>query len=308
MDIGINGSQLLAEPRFDTIESHAKEAAQQGFPTYWLAQVGVADTLTLLAALSLHVEGIDFGTAVVPTYPRHPAMMASQALTTQAISGGRLHLGIGLSHQVVIEGMFGMSFDKPARHMREYLSVLMPLIDEGKVAFQGDTLSANMSYAMPDTAPCPVLVAALGPQMLRLAGERTAGTSLWMVGEKTVREHIAPRISEAAANAGRPAPRIVAGLPIGVTDEPEATRERASRAFAMYGQLPSYRAMLDREGAEGPADVAILGSESYVEDRLSALKEAGATEFAAAEFVRPGEESERTRALLTRWQSAQQAG
>jgi len=305
MDIGINGSGLLADPNFDAIEAHAKEAAAQGFPTYWLAQVGAADTLTLLAALALRVEGIDFGTAVVPTYPRHPATMASQAITTQAISGGRLHLGIGLSHQVVIEGMFGMSFDKPVRHMREYLSILMPLIDDGKVEYSGETLSANMTFTGSSNRPCPVLVAALGPQMLRLAGARTAGTSLWMVGEKTVREHIAPTISEAASKAGRPAPRIVAGLPICVTDEPDATRERAGRAFAMYGQLPSYRAMLDREGAESPADVAILGSESYVEDRLSAMAEAGATEFAAAEFAREGEESERTRALLKSWQSAQ---
>ena len=121
MQIGINGSQLLAEPHLATIEAHAKEAAAQGFPTYWLAQVGAVDTLTLLAALALRVDGIAFGTAVVPTYPRHPAMMASQALTTQAISGNRLHLGIGLSHQVVIEGMFGLSYAKPIRHMREYL-------------------------------------------------------------------------------------------------------------------------------------------------------------------------------------------
>jgi len=302
MQIGINGSQLLAEPHLATIEAHAKEAAAQGFPTYWLAQVGAVDTLTLLAALALRVDGIAFGTAVVPTYPRHPAMMASQALTTQAISGNRLHLGIGLSHQVVIEGMFGLSYAKPIRHMREYLSILMPLIDEGKVAFEGETLSANQSFSMPDATPCPVLVAALGPQMLRLAGARTAGTSLWMVGEKTVRDHIAPRIREAAAEASRPAPRIVAGLPIGVTDDPEATRERAGRAFAMYGQLPSYRAMLDREGVSDPSQVAILGNESYVEDRLSALAEAGATEFVAAEFTRGEDESERTRSLLQKWQ------
>jgi F420-dependent oxidoreductase-like protein len=305
MKIGINGSGLLAAPNFETITAHAQQAVAEGFPTYWLAQVGVADTLTLLAALALRVPGIDFGTAVIPTYPRHPAMLASQALTTQALSGGRLHLGIGLSHQVVIEGMFGMSFDKPVRHMREYLSILMPLVDEKKVAYTGETLSANMTFASSDDPPCPVLVAALGPQMLRLAGAHTAGTILWMVGEKTVRDHIAPTLREAAAKAGRPAPRIVGGLPICVTDEPEAVRERAGRAFAMYGQLPSYRAMLDREGAASPADVAIIGSASYVEDRLSALKEAGATEFAAAEFAREGAESEQTRDALKRWQAAQ---
>jgi len=308
MDIGINGSNLLTNPSFAAFEAHAKKAAEQGFPTYWLAQAGAIDALTVLAGLALRVKGIDFGTAVVPTYPRHPAMLASQAMTVQQMSGGRLHLGIGLSHQVVIEGMFGMSFAKPLRHMREYLSILMPLIEAGKVQFAGETLSANSTLSIPGTSPCPVLVAALGPQMLRLAGARTDGTVLWMVGEKTIREHIAPEIREGASRGGRAAPRIVAGLPIGVTDDPEAARERASRAFAIYGQLPSYRAMLDREGAESPADVAIIGGESEVEDRLSALKEAGATEFAAAEFTRNPDEVARTRDLLVRWQSKQRVG
>ena len=302
MDIGINGSSLLANPTIAAFEAHARAAAEQGFRSYWLAQAGSIDAVTVLAALSLRISDIHFGTAVVPTYPRHPAMLASQAMTAQAISGGRFQLGIGLSHKPVIEGSFGISFDKPVRHMREYLSILMPLIDEGKVAFEGDTLTARGELSIPDTAPCPVLVAALGPQMLRLAGARTAGTLLWMVGEKTVREHITPRISEAAAAAGRPAPRVVAGLPICVTDDPSGTRERAERAFAIYGQLPSYRAMLDREGARSPADVAVIGAENEVEDRLAALAAAGATEFAAVEFCRGADEIGRTRDLLIRWQ------
>jgi len=304
MRIGINGSGLLARARLDAFAAHAKEAQEQGFSSYWIAQAGSIDALSLFAALARSVPDIELGTAVVPTYPRHPSMLASQAMTVQSISGGRLALGIGLSHKPVIEGAYGMSFDKPVRHMREYLSILLPLIEEGKVAFEGETLTGRGDLSIPGTKPCPVLVAALGPQMLRLAGSRTAGTLLWMVGEKTVREHISPRLNEAAAKAGRAKPRVVAGLPICVTDDVAATRERAQRGFALYGQLPSYRAMLDREGAADPADVAIVGSEAEVEDALGRLAEAGATDFAAAEFTRTDDERDRTRALLAKVQAS----
>ena len=301
MKIGINGSALLARPSLSAFEAHARAAADDGFPSYWIAQAGSIDALTLIASLARTIPGLEFGTAVVPTYPRHPAMLASQAMTAQMISGGRLTLGIGLSHKPVIEGAYGLSFDRPVRHMREYLSILQPLIQDGKVAFEGETLTGRGELSIPDTDPCPVLVAALGPQMLRLAGARTAGTILWMVGDRTIREHIAPRISEAAAKASRPAPRIVAGLPVCVTDDAEATRERASQAFAIYGQLPSYRAMLDREGAAGPADVCLIGSEQEVSDGLTRLSEAGATDFAAVEFASSESERSRTRQALATW-------
>lgn len=303
MRIGINGSTLLPQPSLKAFEEHAREAASQGFSSYWIAQSGSVDALTLIATLSQSVPSIELGTAVVPTYPRHPSMLAAQAMTTQMISGGRLTLGIGLSHKPVIEGAYGLSFDKPVRHMREYLSVLLPLIAEGKVSFKGETLTGRGELTLPGTEPCPVLVAALGPQMLRLAGSRTAGTLLWMVGQRTIREHIVPRISEAAAEAGRPAPRIVAGLPVCVTDDPAVTRKRAARAFAIYGQLPSYRAMLDREGAAGPEDACIIGGEQQVRDQLAALSEAGATDFAAIEFGSSDDEQARTRAALVEWNS-----
>lgn len=301
MRIGINGSALLAQPSLAAFEAHARAAADAGFPSYWIAQAGSIDALTLIGTLSQKVPDIEFGTAVIPTYPRHPAMLASQAMTTQMISGGRLCLGIGLSHKPVIEGSYGLSFDRPVRHMREYLSILQPLIREGKVVFEGETLTARGDLVIPDTQPCPVLVAALGPQMLRLAGTRTDGTILWMVGHQTIREHIGPRISEAAAKAGRAAPRIVAGLPVCVTDDAAAARERAARAFAIYGQLPSYRAMLDREGADGPADVCLIGSEQQVTEGLAALAEAGATDFAAVEFASGEDERARTRQALASW-------
>lgn len=298
MQIGINGSGLLARPSIEASVAHARQAAEEGFRSYWLAQGGPVDALTLISLAAQQAPSIEFGTAVVPTYPRHPSALACQAMTVQAAIGGRLVLGIGLSHKPVIEDAYGMSFDKPIRHMREYLSILIPLIEEGKVSFAGETLVARGELSIPETDPCPVLVAALGPQMLRLAGSRTAGTILWVVGPRTIREHIVPRISDAAAKAGRGAPRVVAGLPICVTDERERTLERIGRAFAIYGQLPSYRAMLDLEGAEGPPDVSVVGSEAYVRDRLGEIEEAGATDFAALEFCKTDDERERTRELL----------
>jgi F420-dependent oxidoreductase-like protein len=296
--IGINGSGLLARPSIDAIVEHARQAAQDGFASYWLAQGGPAEALTLLALAAREAPDIELGTAVVPTYPRHPSALACQAMTTQAATGGRLALGIGLSHKPVIEGSYGMSFEKPIRHMREYLSILIPLLEEGKVSFAGETLTGRGELQVPGTDPPPVLLAALGPQMLRLAGSRSAGTILWLVGPRTVREHIVPRISEAAAKAGRGAPRVVAGLPVCVTDDPERTRERLGRAFALYGQLPSYRAMLDREGAESPPDVCVVGGEAEVRDHLAALADAGATDLAALEFCKTDDERTRTRELL----------
>lgn len=299
MRIGINASGMLGNPSLERIERQARTAAEQGFHSFWLAQATTIDALTLIAALGRDIPQIEFGTAVVPTYPRHPSMLAAQAMTTQAITGGRLTLGIGLSHKVMIEGYYGLSFDKPIRHMREYLSILIPLIETGGVDFDGETLTGHGALAMPpDTPACPVLIAALGPQMLRLAGHRAAGTVLWMVGEKTIASHTAPRLRDAATRAGRAAPRIVASLPVCVTQDETTTRARANRAFAMYGQLPSYRAMLDREGVENPTDVSILGSEAYVRDRLHAIAEAGATEFAAVEFCKSDEERQHTRDVL----------
>ncbi len=298
MRIAINGSPLLPRFSLERVVEHVRQAAEQGFPTYWLAQAGAVDVMIVLSLVGQRVPGIELGTAVVPTYTRHPAVLASQAMTTQAATDGRLALGIGLSHKPVIEDRYGMSFDRPIRHMREYLSILLPLIQEGKVSFAGETLSANTELAVPGTEPCSVLLAALGPQMLRLAGSRADGTILWMTGPKTIRDHIVPRISEAAAVAGRPAPRIVSSQPICVTEDLEATRTRAVRTFEMYGQLPSYRAMLDREGVESPIDACLFGSRAEVGDRIAAIIDAGASEFSAVEFSRTDEQREATRELL----------
>jgi F420-dependent oxidoreductase-like protein len=193
--------------------------------------------------------------------------------------------------------MFGLSFDKPVRHMREYLAVLMPLLNDGKVSFKGETISSEITLGVEPRIPCPVLVAALGEQMLRLAGTVTDGTVTWMTGPATLASHTVPTIAAAAQAAGRPAPRIAASLPICVTGDIDQARERAARDFQVYGFLPSYRAMLDREGAEGPADVAIVGDESTVEKQVRALADAGVTEYVASIYGSRDERAQ-TRALL----------
>lgn len=214
-------------------------------------------------------------------------------MTANAALGGRFALGIGLSHKMVIENMFGYSFERPGRHMKEYLDILLPASRGEQVDYQGETLKANVRLTTPG-AGFPVLVAALGPRMLKLAGTVADGTVLWMTGPKTVAEHIAPTITAAAAEAGRERPRIVCALPISVTDDRAAAVERANEIFKIYGQLPSYRAMLDREGAAGPGDAAIVGDEDTVLARLEELKQAGVTDFVGSMFAN----RERTRSLL----------
>jgi F420-dependent oxidoreductase-like protein len=299
MRIGIFGGDASPEAgTVDGIVAAARKAADDGFSTYWLPQIFGPDALTMLAVIGREVPGIELGTSVIPTYPRHPMALAAQALTTNAASGGRLVLGIGLSHQIVIESMFGYSFDKPVRHMKEYLTVLGPLLRGEPVRFTGESLSCAGQITVAGASPCPVLVAALGPQMLRLAGSMTDGTITWMTGPATLKGHTVPALAAAAEEAGRPAPRVAAGLPVCVTDDVTAARERAATSFSIYGQLPSYRAMLDREGAAGPADVAIVGDEDAVRAQLDELEASGATDFVAAEFGASSEERERTRALL----------
>jgi 5,10-methylenetetrahydromethanopterin reductase len=296
MRIGIALPDPAGPGAFSELSEATKRAAGDGFASAWLNNIFGLDALTALAVVGSQVPGIELGTAVVPTYPRHPAALAQQALTVAAAVGGRITLGIGPSHRVVSQDMFGYDFGQPVRHVREYLSVLIPLLEERRVSFEGSTVRANIALTTPAPGPVPVVLAALGPQMLRLAGRVAAGTVLWMTGPATVRSHIVPTITAAAAEAGRPAPRVICILPICVTNEVDEARERGARVFGVYGQLPSYRAMLDREGAAGPADVAIIGDEEEVAARLADLSQAGVTDFVAAEF--PGRYSGRTRACL----------
>jgi F420-dependent oxidoreductase-like protein len=303
MRIGIGiGEISAAAGTIDNLVAQAKQAEADGFASGWFANIFGMDAIMAAAVCAQATSRIELGTAVVPTYPRHPVAMAQAALSAAAISGGRFSLGIGLSHQIVIEGMLGLSFAKPYSHMKEYLAVLGPLVRGGRVDFAGSEFRVNANVSVPGAKPCPILVAALAPRMLALAGRETDGTITWMTGPKTIREHTVPRICEAAAAAGRPTPRVVVGLPIAVTKEVDAARASASRSFQIYGMLPSYRAMLDREGAEGPANVAIVGDESAVGEAIGRLREAGATDLLAIPFAVEGDRGAvgRTRELLRR--------
>jgi len=234
----------------------------------------------------------------VPTYPRHPMMLAQQCHTVNAASGGRLTLGIGLSHKIVIENMMGMSFDKPVRHMKEYLSVLMPLARGESVAFDGEVYKVMAGVSIKGSSPFGVVVAALGPQMLRVTAALADGTLTWCTGPNTLKTLTVPTITAAADEFGRPAPRVIAALPVCVTKDIDAAKVRAAKVFAVYGSLPSYRAMLDHENAEGPADIAIIGGADEVRDKIMALQSIGVTDFAAVEFPGTPDEAAETRAVV----------
>lgn len=290
MEIGLG---LETGGTFDDVLGRARQLADLGVPAIWASQIFGWDTLTALAVVGREVPGPRLGTAVIPAQPRHPVMLAAQALTVQAASGGRLELGIGLSHQVVIEGVFGLPWERQVRYMREYLSILVPLLRGEQVSFQGELLRANTFGPLEITgvpAP-PVLVAALGPQMLRVTAELAAGTVTWMTGPATLADHIVPTLQREAKRAGAPDPRIVVHLPVCVTTDVDRARQRAAKTFAIYGHLPSYRAMLDREGAAGPPDLAIAGDEAAVAAGIERVAEAGATEFCASVFGDPEERS-----------------
>lgn len=294
MKIGLGiGGRTIAEA-----VANAQEAEADGFSAVWFSNIFGLDAMTACAAAGLSTDRIELGTFVVPTFPRHPHAMAQQASSTNDAAGGRFCLGIGLSHQVVIEMMFGLSFASPAKHMEEYLAVLLPLLREGKVSFSGDVYRVNANLEA-NGAPNPpsVVVAALGPKMLQLTGASADGTATWTTGVKTLGDHIVPTITRAAEAAGRPAPRIIAGLPVCVTDDADAARELAAKTFAVYGTLPSYRAMLDREGAATPGDIALVGDEEAVAKQVDALADAGVTDFGASLYGSP-EEVGRGRALL----------
>ncbi len=295
------GALLDLDQPFPDVVAQVARFAELGLASAWASQIFGYDALTLLAVAGAAVPGIELGTAVVPVYSRHPQAMAQQALTVQAATGGRLALGIGMSHQVVVEGMWGLSYDHPARYLREYLSALLPMLAGETVQSAGEVVTARTLGPLEvhgATAPS-VLVAALGPVLLGVAGRSTDGTVTWMTGRRTIAEHVVPTIAGAAAAAGRPAPRVVAALPVTVSATRAAARDRIDRAFAVYPSLPSYKAMLDREGATRPSDIALVGSEEEVASAVAALAEAGVTDFVAA-VVGDGPQRDRTLTMLAR--------
>lgn len=297
MKLGIFGG-AVNDGTLDDVVAEAASAERDGFAAYWAPHIFGHDALTALAIVATQVPRIELGTSVVPTFPRHPHAIAQQAHTVAAASGGRFTLGIGLSHKIVIENMLGLSYDKPVRHLREYLSVLMPLSRNEIANFEGELYKVNAAVNAKGSPGFGVVVAALGEQMLRVTAALADGTLTWCTGPVTLAAHTIPTITRAAEEFGRPAPRVIAALPVCVTGDTHGAAERAAQIFAAYGALPSYRAMLDREGVTGPADIAIIGSTAEVQERVAALADIGVTEFAAVEFGATPDEVADTRQAL----------
>jgi 5,10-methylenetetrahydromethanopterin reductase len=301
MRMSLNLVSAIGGAPIDSLVTALAKARDAGFRRVWMAQMPYdGDLLTALAVAMREVDGIEVGSAVLPIQNQHPMQMAQRALTLNTIAGGRFLLGLGMTHQAVTEGMWGIPYDKPVRRMREYLDALQPLLAGEAVNVVGETVTARGALQIAGAPEPEVYLAALGPQMLTLCGRRTAGTLTWMCGPKTLADHIGPTLREAAADAGKPegSVRVVAGLPISVTDDVAGARAQAAEQFGMYGALPSYRAMLDREGYAEPQDAAIIGDEETVVARLEELSAAGVDEFSAVVFDASPDVRERTRALL----------
>jgi F420-dependent oxidoreductase-like protein len=288
------GASTGPEATLAALIALARDVERRGFSSLWMAQFFGMDALTALAVVARETERIELGTAVLPSYPRHPLGMAQQAMTAGVAADGRFTLGIGLSHPIVIETLMGLDYAKPATHMREYLEVLTPLLRGEPVSFAGDRYRVNAELAIEGAQPVPLILAALGPVMLDLAGRFSDGTVTWMTGPATLANHIVPTIRTAAEKAGRPAPRIIAGLPFVVTDDAPKVRERLSRTLRMYATMPSYRAMFDREGVANPEDVAVLGNEAEVAAILDRLEESGVTDFNASVLTPDSEIKQRS--------------
>ena len=297
MELGIFGSSR----NIDDLKKQVQEANNLGYTTFWTPQIFNLDALTALAVIAESVEDIRLGTSVIPTYPRHPMMLAQQALTVNQVSNGRLDLGIGLSHKPVVEGMWGISFDAPVGHMSDYLQILMALLHDGTISYGGKHLTSRGGIDVPADAP-PVLVAALGPQMLKLVGRVADGTVTWMTGPETIRNHISPVINAAAEDAGRPVPQVIAAVPVCITSDSDMAEEYAKRDFGFYGDLPSYRAMLEREGLANSWDIALSGSFEEVADGLQKYAESGGTQVVAAVYG-PDEVREQTVSELAKLMS-----
>jgi F420-dependent oxidoreductase-like protein len=293
MKIGAHGRGLTLEEIAGNVD--ADRAA--GYSSVWFSDGVGMDPLTLIAALGQKVGSIELGTAVVRALPRHPMILAQQALTANAVTGGRLTLGIGPSHRPAVEAGWGLSFDKPIARVREYLSILRPLLSGQPVDYQGEHYAAHGELHVEGGPEVSVLVAALGPQMLRLSGQLADGTVTVMAGPRSLTSYICPTIRAAADRAGRPEPRVVATLSVCVTDDVAAARERAERGTQRMASMPSYAALLDREG--GPALLA--GSEDDLDEALTQLERAGVTDLLPISIARRGTSDDaRTKAWLSR--------
>lgn len=269
--------------KVDRLRADGRWAEEAGFASVWIPQIpDDFDALTAVALVGAQTSRVEIGTAVVPIQPRHPIALAQQALSTQAVCGGRLSLGLGVSHHWVVEDMLGLPYENPVATMRDYLDVLdAALRGPGTVDVENAHFRVHNPLDITDVAPTPVLLAALGPVMLRLAGERTDGTILWMADEKAIASHVAPTITRAAEAAGRPAPRVVAGIPVCLCgdDEVDVAVARTNRILAEAEVSPNYQRLLDHGDAQTVGDILAAGTESTIEKRFRAFADAGVTDL-----------------------------
>lgn len=268
--------------KVDRMRADARWAEESGLASVWIPQIpDEFDALTAATIIGGETSRIEIGTAVVPVQPRHPIALAQQALSVQSVLRGRLALGLGVSHHWVIDEMLGLPYEHPAATMRAHLDVLdQALAGPGTVDVDNDLFRVHNPLDITDVSPTPVLIAALGPIMLRIAGERTDGTILWLADERAIAGHIAPRITEAAEGAGRPAPRIVAGIPVCLCrdDEVDTAVDRANRLLSEAEVSPNYQRLLDQGDARSVGDILAAGSEAAIEKRLRAFADAGVTD------------------------------
>jgi 5,10-methylenetetrahydromethanopterin reductase len=281
ISLGIGGDVLSAPVPPRAVAAAAAAAEDAGFPGAWATHfIRGTDSIPTITAAGLITTEIELGIGVVPTYPRHPYTLAHEAATVQALIGGRLTLGVGVSHRPIMEGMLGLPFESPAEHMREYLQVLGPLLTTGQVSHHGRFFDVECGFDIPGTSPVSILVGALGPRMVRVAGELSDGVITWLAGPRGLDKHIVPGLTEAAGAAGRGAPRIVVGLPVALADRGKA-EQAVNETFARYGGLDNYRNQFEREGVTSPAELAVIGDEEAIRSHLAALRDAGATEISA---------------------------
>jgi 5,10-methylenetetrahydromethanopterin reductase len=294
------GDRQGADPVASLVAA-AQQVRDWGFGRYWVPQLSfMMDLLVALPAVAREVPDLELGTGVIPIQTRHPMTMAQQALTANLMAGGRVLLGLGMSHPMVVEGQWGLSYAKGAQQMAEYLDVLMPAMGEGTVRSKGEFWTGRGQIRVGRAPVPPVWLAALGPRMLAIAGERSAGTLTWMTGPATLRDHVIPAM-ERAKPAGQARAEVAAGFPVWVTDDVAGARAALAEALVLYGQQPSYRSMLDREGLAGPADVAIVGSVAEVHRAMSELADLGVDEFCAMMPYPDTDTRARTAEAITTW-------
>ncbi len=272
-------------------------AERRGFATAWTGHGFDWDALTVLALAATRTRQLELGTWVVPTPPRHPSALAQQALSVQSASGNRLALGIGVSHAAVVAERMGLDHRRPLRHMNEYLQVLRPLLAGRSVRHEGQVFRVALQLGTLGSAPPPVLLAALGPEMLALAGRLADGAAIWLGGPRFLEELAVPRLRSAAREAGRPSPRIACGLTIALARDAARAREAAEAFLARSARLPAYRRVLEREGAPSPGAVALVGDEAELERRLDALAGLGVTDLNAVTFPVDGDPDVEARTL-----------